>query len=408
MRWGPPGGERTWQALLLFGLGSWFLVRALLAGSRPVTASVGALMILAGVGIWFRRRWSPWVSFLALGALIAFHLWGTSGKWSLWTLGYLACLIWLAWNIWTSSRTEDAAPADEPRKPLTSFVLLLKEPRALEAVVLAKILSKAWGGEWRVSDDDPERPEKGHWVVGESPIFLVGSTSGMFLVNNLQVPYFNDPKETAAAFADARLRHAIENNRGWMSVDLMIPIDPSRPTTSYYAEIARLIAELADEDVLAIYHPESERLNAWAPELEEKLRGPDPLGDFATAPHPPVLTVDGEDPRLKAAVEEARRRYPEFVEAFKAGAGEDFSVKAPVRAGDRKELIWVKVAGFEPTVIHGELANEPVSLGGLKLGDRVEIPVEDLADWVYLRDGEPVGLFTQAVILKIQEEKRRS
>jgi uncharacterized protein YegJ (DUF2314 family) len=408
-RWGPPGGDRTWQALLLFVLGGWILYRSLIAGQRPIAATASSLMLISAVGIWFRRRWAVWIALAGVTIYAGLIVRGAFlTGWSLYTAGTLACLAWFGWQVRSAWGPEDEDAGDAPRKPMTSFALLLKEPRALEAVVLAKILSKAWGGEWRTGDAPGDEPAQGHWIVGESPLFMVGSTSGMFLVHNVGRPYFEDPKAAAGALTDARLRHAVENARGWMAVDLMIPIDPARPVESYYPEIARLIAELADDDVLAIYHPESGRLNAWASELEEKLRGPDPLRDFATPLNPPVLTVDNDDPRLQAAVAEARRRYPEFVAAFKAGDGENFSVKAPIRAGDRREFIWVKVVGFEPTVVHGELANDPVDLGKLKLGDKVEVPVEDVADWVYVRDGKPVGLFSQAAIAEIHREKRGS
>lgn len=410
MRWGPPGGDRTWHALLLLVWGGWLLYRNLAGGPRPISTTTAVALLIAGAGLWFRCRWAVWVALLGIATYAGLVVRGSFIKgWDIGSFAVLLCLAWFGWQFWRARHEEDAPasePEDDPPPPMISFVLLLKEPRPLEAVVLAKILGKAWGGAWRTGDEPGEEPAKGHWIVGESPMFMVGSTSGMFIVHNRGVPYFTKPEDVAASFADARLRHVVEVHRGWMSVDLMLPVDPGRPAESYYPEIGRLIAELADEDVLAIYHPESGRLNAWAPELEETLRGPDPLRDFATPPNPPVLTVDSEDPRLKAAVEEARRRYREFVEAFKARAGENFAVKAPIRRGGRTEFIWVKVVGFEPTVVHGELANDPVDLGGLKLGDRVEVPVEDVADWVYLRDGAPVGLFSQAAIRAIHDEKR--
>jgi len=74
-------------------------------------------------------------------------------------------------------------------------------------------------------------------------------------------------------------------------------------------------------------------------------------------------------------------------------------VKAGITVDDVTEFIWIEVLGLEPDFIHGTLANDPVDLGDLALGSRVEVPLADLSDWAYAKgDGPPVGLFSvQAV-----------
>jgi len=106
-------------------------------------------------------------------------------------------------------------------------------------------------------------------------------------------------------------------------------------------------------------------------------------------------------------VAEARRRWPEFVEAFRAKAGENFGVKAPLTVDDDREFIWIEVVGLEPDYVHGTLGNEPVALGWLKMGDRVEVPVKDVTDWAYLRDGQPVGMFSVKVLDAVAKEQAK-
>ena len=50
------------------------------------------------------------------------------------------------------------------------------------------------------------------------------------------------------------------------------------------------------------------------------------------------------------------------------------------------------------------ISNDPVDLGDLKFGSQVEFPVEDVQDWCYLNDGQPVGLFRLDAIKKAQQE----
>ena len=107
---------------------------------------------------------------------------------------------------------------------------------------------------------------------------------------------------------------------------------------------------------------------------------------------------------MKAAVAEARTTWPQFVEAFKKRDGENFGIKAPITANGRTEFIWVEVTGLEPEYIHGTLGNDPVDLGDLKYGSQVEVPLEDLNDWGYIRNGEPVGMFTVKVLQAIYNE----
>jgi len=377
--------------------------RAFQHGSMVFTL-LGLLFLVCGIGLWFNQQWARWATII-LALLLAAQagvLLVTKGP-NLLRVGIILAALSGSWQIWKEFSPEQIAEVKGTKRPLISFVLLLSEPRYLEKAILAQILSAAWGGDY--SSEESEKT--GRFVVGQSPLFMINSPEGFFMLNNFSRPYFDESPETVAAeVQELRLRKAIEDHKAWLSVDLMQPANPEANPQSTYPQIAKLIAELAGADCLAIYHPESHKINVWDSSLEEKLRGPNPLQDFASPAFVPVTAVGPEDPRMEAATAEARRRWPEFVAAFNRQDGTLFSIKAPVTVDDSTEFIWIQVTGLEPEYIHGTLGNEPVELGGLKMGDPIEIPLGDLNDWAFIRNGEPVGLFTTKAIAEINKERK--
>src|SRR5437867_954031 len=406
------GGDRTWTA------GVWIIGGLGAIGYGGITGhtmvlGLGAAMLPIGLGLWFRAQWARIAGVVVMLTSSAVGLWMLS-RFGVTFVGVVAPIASaaFAWQIWREFDPKRIEAESADRKPMISFALLLREPRFLDAQILAQSVSAAWGGEYVASDIESESPqhsdtEEPRWVIGRSPLFMVYSPDGFFIVHNHDRPYFDEPEAAAQRMVELRARHAIEQNRAWMAVDVMGAEDDPRQAKSYYGAVGRLIAELAGPDTLAIYHPDSGRLNPWDDALLEKLRGPNPLEDFAEPVNVPVIEVDEEDPRMVAAVAEARRRWPEFVEAFRAKAGENFGVKAPLTVDDDREFIWIEVVGLEPDYVHGTLGNEPVALGWLKMGDRVEVPVKDVTDWAYLRDGQPVGMFSVKVLDAVAKEQAK-
>ncbi len=117
-----------------------------------------------------------------------------------------------------------------------------------------------------------------------------------------------------------------------------------------------------------------------------------------------VITVE-QDPRLKAAEAEARNRFPEFAAAFQNGAGSDFAVKAQLVANGGREHIWVKVKSLTGNTITGDLGNNPINPGELKLGSRVQVDLNQVEDWIFSRNGKREGSFTKPVLLQMEKER---
>jgi uncharacterized protein YegJ (DUF2314 family) len=403
-----PGGDRTWIAIAFVALGLYVGVNSLLR-PNPIFGIPAFLLAICGVGLWFRQQWARWGAIAVQLFLAGFWIYSLVTKGLNWMdagcffgSGYFIWCLWKHFSPVSIAADEDAAPGAEKddTKPMISLVLFLRAPRYLEAPVLAQIVSSAWGGAY--SSDENDEEESSRFVVGESPLFAVQSPEAFYVVHNFARQYFDDTKAAAEDANELRLRKAIEDHQAWMAVDLIRLHDDAAAPESVYPQIARLIAELAGDDCLAIYQPQTNKINVWDASLEAKLRGPNPLEEFAIPTNVPVVPVDDDDPRMLAAVNEARSRWPEFVTAFKQRSGKSFSVKAPVTVGEHTEFIWISVDGLEPDYIHGTLDNDPVDLGDLKAGSRVEVPVKELNDWVYLKNDEPVGLFTVKVLTEIQ------
>ncbi len=400
----PPGGEKTWSAvaLLLGGLVSIIMV-ALGDVRSPIASFIfGLWLLLSGVGVWRNRSWGYWFGLLATAFVSIFLivlLVREPFDWS--RLIFCLCFAWFTVALFM----ERPRRAKDDR-PLISLVLLLRESRNMDAHSLSQRLGIAWGVPVETAKEKDVSKEANvankTYVVGDSPIFMIGHAGGFYLVNNFDRPYFEEPDKAAEDCPDQRLKKVIREHRAWLSVDLLrVGKLPDRTTA--YRQISHLVAELAGDDCLAVFCPESGHLNMFDLSLVDELRSENPLEVFQKITQLPVIEVADEDPEMIAAVAEARRRWPEFVTAFAGRQPEQsFAIKAPITRRGNTEFIWISVDRLEKDQIHGRLDNDPVNLGTLKSGDTVTIPLKELNDWVFNQGEEVTGLFTTKILLKKQ------
>jgi len=307
--------------------------------------------------------------------------------------------------VWTSSQLAagaDDTPAGRPRERaeleeaakqerLVSLVLLLSGPRKLDEHALATTISKAVGIPHR-HDESADT-----FVVAKAPYYLIKLQSGPFVVNNIAEPYFKDDN-AAEGVEDPKLGRAIRAHRAWISID-WVQSGQSADLRSVYQGIGKIAAALAGSDTLAVYNPDTDSINLYDEALAGSLRGEDPLERFASPGGPQVVSIKDDDPRLKAAEAEAKRRWPEFVNAFQGKRGEGFAVKGRLVEGQKAEYMWLSVTDVRGQRVHGTLANQPADLKGFALGQDLHIEVEDVDDWLYLGpDRQPKGGFTLRVI----------
>lgn len=303
---------------------------------------------------------------------------------------------------------EVEAPAADNKaddKPLISLVHLRRFPRYLEPVVLAQALSDAWGLNITGNDDEEEVNNADGFVVGREMLYFVMITKPQamqFIVHNFEGKYFNSADELASKVPNLRFAEIIREHEAWLTVDLLGSGATDTNPDVAYRMIGKAISALADGNTLALLCPQHNYFNIWDDALQEILCGNDPLSVFREEVKAPVIGVPKSE-SLDHAIAEARRRWPEFSDAFKnrKDPEEPFLVKAAFKHEDDTEHMWLTVYGLEPEYVHGHLVNEPFHNPQLKNGMLVEVPVSDVSDWVcMLPDGSPLGNFTGEAVNK--------
>lgn len=301
-----------------------------------------------------------------------------------------------------------ARKADESGGALTALVFLMSKARILSEQQVRDAIVKAWGIEL-----GSEMRTEGNWLVEAGKVdpgmvqpgaknFLVRANDRMFLINSVDHPYMENPEQFAKSMPDLRLRTAVGSHRAWNSVDLFGETPAPHEKEEVYTLLGKLLAEFAGEECLAVYCPEIERCNEYAPSVVESLRSGKIFDLFEFPTHSPIVQIDGDDPRMVAAVEEARRRWPEFNSAFQKRKSEEeiFAVKARFAEGDEEEFMWVAVENINGDSITGTLGNSPAIVKKVKEGDTVTVKLSDLNDWLYGKEDKMEGGFT----MKVMEE----
>ena len=280
--------------------------------------------------------------------------------------------------------------------PVTSLVLLLTAPRRVETAELLTLIKRAWNAE--IGSD----PALSNFAASPQPPYGFIQFEGIrFGLITPEAPYVRD-LPAAAEIPDLRLRDAVAAHKAWLSLDMIeAPVGITR--VHVYQLIARLVAELIDERALLLFSPELQRAVPITPDLAGRLRGPDPLSPLLHSTLPPILNVTTDDPRMAAAVAEARRRLPQFLAAFgKRRQDQRFAIKKRFTDGHHAEFMWVRVTEISGApgeeVLTGTLDNDPYRVHNIKCGDTVTSPAADIVDWLFTDSGSVQGNFTGAVL----------
>lgn len=279
------------------------------------------------------------------------------------------------------------------RHRLIAFVALLREPMTVDPAILATAAGKAWNAD--LGDGTSEGADG--FVACAQPVNTIVHDGRMFLINSFPRPYTDDIEATAEQIRDVRIRGLFREHTAWFSCDAL-GVDGTASADQvldWYQRLGKLFAELLDENCLLIFLPDSSRAYPVNEDTIDALRAEDPVEALQETMTLPIVEVADDDPLMKQAVEQARRDWPQFVAAYDAQAGKQFSVKAPVTHAGNTEFIWISVTALEGDRIYGELGNDPANLGALKFGSKVVVPVAGLNDWCYIDPQEKIaGGFT--------------
>jgi uncharacterized protein YegJ (DUF2314 family) len=149
-----------------------------------------------------------------------------------------------------------------------------------------------------------------------------------------------------------------------------------------------------DEPVVELIAPRGADPAAWASILDECL-GSEPEQ---------IARIGADDPELLEAGKRARRELAASRAHFKDGIpfDERLTIKASFTdANGDVEWMWVDVVAFKGDLFTGTLANEPERVPSLRLGQKVNVKLADVSDYLHSRPGEkPIGGYSIEVFRK--------
>ncbi len=116
-----------------------------------------------------------------------------------------------------------------------------------------------------------------------------------------------------------------------------------------------------------------------------------------------VKNYSESDERMNTAIAEAQESLPLFVEVLQAPGPLQtaFSIKVKLLVDEDggAEHLWVDDITYNNGQFAGFVANEPVYVKNIHLGDSITVNTEDVSDWMYFDGDRLVGGFTIHVYL---------
>jgi uncharacterized protein YegJ (DUF2314 family) len=118
-----------------------------------------------------------------------------------------------------------------------------------------------------------------------------------------------------------------------------------------------------------------------------------------------IISVDGEDAEMLAAISQAKESIESFLQAFfnPKPNQESFLLKVAFEHQTGREHIWLADLDLNSTPPTGVVANE-TEIKGLEFMSRTEFSMGNITDWMYLEDGFLMGGFTTR-LLQAREAK---
>lgn len=123
------------------------------------------------------------------------------------------------------------------------------------------------------------------------------------------------------------------------------------------------------------------------------------------ASHAQVTDVSPENAAVNAAIEKARQTLPAFFARLKNPQPGDNRFQVKIRFPKPQgggEHIWAGDIVRNGDNISATIDNDPVHVD-LKRGQRVNVPVADITDWLYWRNGKMHGAVTVRALLPFMQ-----
>jgi len=112
-----------------------------------------------------------------------------------------------------------------------------------------------------------------------------------------------------------------------------------------------------------------------------------------------VARVNAANPDLQAAAQRAQAELPRFIQDLRAAKpGQRFAIKAGFDTSAGEEYLWVKDPTFDGKQFSGTLDQQPIALPKKRKGDKVQVPLADVYDWLIRENGQNWGGYTERVL----------
>ncbi len=279
---------------------------------------------------------------------------------------------------------------------LVSIVLLRQSPRVLSESDVRGMLRRADAPACDLMPLPPIAPEVSGYIV-------MHDQSPMLYFMCAARPYCDDPQAESLKFEDPRGRAAYAAHKSWVSIDAVGGMPPKNIRDKVLTLMARIAAELMDHETTLVYATWLDRVALPGAEAETALKSDHPLSIFQSDDelNSPIIQTQKSDESIKRAMAEAQRNYPTLLAAWeRAGKESNAIVKGKFEHEGQAEFMWVAVESVSDTSITGELGNEPAHIPGLKKGQQVTIPHEDVADWACAIDGKMQGMYVEKILMR--------
>lgn len=218
-----------------------------------------------------------------------------------------------------------------------------------------------------------------------------------------EVPhYYGAPKlsieGTASLVRESRARKAVLEHTSYLTIECLVAPD-EETWNRVLCNLGKILAECLDEEATLLWRTDTNATLLLTPTIREKMSAGDLSTAFQYYHGDEVISLHSEDPRLLATIEEAKSRWPEFVEAFhRINDPEKTFVKASLCEGDNVECVWFRVESIGESEVRAQLLSKPLDLKTAKKGDILTVPISNIQDWIYFDGNTEVGQFSSKVL----------
>lgn len=310
--------------------------------------------------------------------------------WILGGVGVLALAVFI--GVLAARRRRAAGPV--------SVVLLRSSHRSLTPSEVRSAYRRAYSREPDVREPFPGQqvPQTYVLLAEGMPNLAVLSCDGAYLAPE-------EAEKAAGSIESEIVRRALREHRAWISVDAFGAGGLNRGLRArVHALLAKLAAELYDDGCVLLFLPAEDQVAAPGENVVAMLREgriAELFGDHEL--HAPMFGVADDDAEIERAIEEARRRLPEFLGAFeRRSSSEPFLFKARfVTSSGGIEVLWLSLVEVRRDGLVGIIQNPPVAKNIPRKGERATCPLDHVVDWVYADEqGQGQGLFVDTILLK--------